>query len=134
LRIVINKCYGGFGLSPKAVMEYAKLKGITLYPHEDGLTTHYTTIPWEEYKKLEEGDTEKPIKPGRFNNSNSYYFSPRNIPRDDPALIQVVGTLGEDSYGFAADLQIVKIPDGIEWEVEEYDGLEWIAEKHRTWR
>ena len=29
--IVINKCYGGFGLSHKAIMRYAELKGFELY-------------------------------------------------------------------------------------------------------
>jgi hypothetical protein len=28
---------------------------------------------------------------------------------------------------------VVEIPDGIEWSIQEYDGLEWVAEKHRTW-
>jgi hypothetical protein len=28
---------------------------------------------------------------------------------------------------------VIEIPDDVEWEVEEYDGLEWVAEKHRTW-
>ena len=35
--------------------------------------------------------------------------------------------------GKHATLKIVKIPDGVEWEIEEYDGREWISEKHRTW-
>lgn len=30
MKLVINKCYGGFGLSKKAIEEYAKTKGITL--------------------------------------------------------------------------------------------------------
>ena len=32
-----------------------------------------------------------------------------------------------------AELKIVDIPDGVNWEVEEYDGNEWIAETHRRW-
>ncbi len=31
-------------------------------------------------------------------------------------------------------MQIVEIPDDVDWEVMEYDGMEHIAEKHRTWR
>ena len=32
-----------------------------------------------------------------------------------------------------AELAIVEIPDGIEWEIDDYDGIETIAETHRTW-
>jgi hypothetical protein len=28
----------------------------------------------------------------------------------------------------------VDIPDDVKWEIEEYDGNEWVAEVHRTWR
>jgi hypothetical protein len=28
---------------------------------------------------------------------------------------------------------VVEIPDDVNWQVEEYDGMEHIAEKHRTW-
>ena len=56
-----------------------------------------------------------------------------NIPRDDPILIQVVEELGEASWGSAAELKIVDIPDDVEWEIEDYDGQEWVSEVHRTW-
>ena len=32
-----------------------------------------------------------------------------------------------------SELEIIEIPDDIEFTIEEYDGAEWIAEKHRTW-
>jgi hypothetical protein len=56
------------------------------------------------------------------------------IERNDPALIQVVEELGEKSFGQHAKLSIVEIPDGVSWTIEEYDGSEWVAEEHRTWR
>ena len=37
-----------------------------------------------------------------------------------------------DTYG-NANLKMVEIPDDVEWEIADYDGKEWVAEKHRTW-
>jgi hypothetical protein len=34
MKIAINRCYGGFGISEEAVMLYAKKKGLTLYGYE----------------------------------------------------------------------------------------------------
>jgi len=48
-------------------------------------------------------------------------------------LVEVVEKLGKAAYGFAANLKIVEIPEDVDWCIEENDGLEWVAEKHRTW-
>ena len=60
-------------------------------------------------------------------------FYDRDIPRDDPILIKVIQELGDAADGFVADLKIVDIPDDVDWYIEEYDGNEWVAERHRTW-
>jgi hypothetical protein len=57
-----------------------------------------------------------------------------DLQRDDPALVQTVQELGEAANGQYAKLKVVTIPDDVEWTIEEYDGMEWIAEAHRTWR
>jgi hypothetical protein len=41
--------------------------------------------------------------------------------------------MGEASWGDCAELAVVEIPDGINWHIGEYDGIEHIAENHRTW-
>ena len=56
-----------------------------------------------------------------------------NIARDDPYLVQTVLELGEASHGAHADLKVVEVPADVDWEIDEYDGREWVAEKHRTW-
>ncbi len=56
-----------------------------------------------------------------------------DIKRDDPDLIEVIEELGPMAYGDCAELKIVKIPDDVEWGIEEYDGIEWVSELHRTW-
>ena len=57
-----------------------------------------------------------------------------NIKRDDPRLIKAVEKLKDKANGMSAELKVVKIPDDVEWEIDQYDGLEKIDEKHRSWR
>jgi len=61
--------------------------------------------------------------------AESCYF----LDREDPALIQAVEELSGNAEDSRPNLKVVEIPDGVEYEIAEYDGLEWIAEKHRTW-
>lgn len=111
MKIVLNSCYGGFSLSEEAVLKYAQKKGIKLVQNK------------EEYFK--------PFYKDEIKVEN--YFSEREIPRDDFDLIETVEELGEKANGVYAELRIVTIPDDVDWEIEEYDGKEWISEKHRTW-
>jgi len=30
-------------------------------------------------------------------------------------------------------LKIVEIPAAVKWQIDEYDGWEWVAEVHRRW-
>ena len=91
--VVINTCYGGFGLSERAVRDYKNMAGIT-------------DPKWYD----------------------------RDIPRDDPYLIKIVRDLGMTANGAHANLKIVEVPPDVEWQIEEYDGNEWVAEKHRIWQ
>lgn len=72
-----------------------------------------------------------------LNGSDKKNIFSRDIPRDDPMLVQVIQTLGEQaSSGSFAKLRIVQIPDDIPadgWTIQDYDGIEWVAEKHRVW-
>lgn len=49
------------------------------------------------------------------------------VKRDDWILIKSIKDFPCD------DISIVEIPGDIEWTIEEYDGIEWVEEKHRTW-
>jgi len=92
MKVVINKCHGGFGLSEEAENKYKELAGI----------------------------------------SDPNLYS-RIIARNDEHLIAVVELMGSGAWGKYAELKIVEVPDDIKWYIEEYDGLEWVAETHRTW-
>jgi hypothetical protein len=58
-----------------------------------------------------------------------------HVSRDDPVLISIIESVGvERAGGGSTRLKIVEIPDDVsEWEIMDYDGTEWVAEKHRTW-
>lgn len=92
VKVVINRDFGGFGLSDEAEALYKERKGIT---------------------------------------DPDWYYS--QIPRDCPVLVRIVEEMGEAADGRYATLKIVEIPDDADWYVEEYDGSEWVAERHRTW-
>jgi len=111
MKVVINTDWGGFGLSDDAIRRYAELKGITLVEetNEYGITFYVDQI------------------------NDESYFEAHDFDRTDPALIQVVEEMGDASFGWAAKLKIVEIPDGVDWYVSDYDGVEHIAERHRTW-
>ena len=142
VHVVVNRGYGGFGLSDKATRLYAKKKGITLYSNEDkyGLI-HYYTVPVEEYEALSR-DADLLRKEWGFDDPrvrdlqqkiSSVYFYVRDFDRDDSALVDVVRELGEDAAGEFAELEIVEIPDDVDWFIDEYDGVETIRERHRSW-
>ncbi len=56
-----------------------------------------------------------------------------NEVRADKDLIEVIEKLGEKANGMLSKISITEIPDGVEWEIDDYDGMEHVAEKHRTW-
>jgi hypothetical protein len=129
MKIIINRCYGGYGLSEKAVMMYAKLKGLTLYPDSDDCITHYYTIPVDQFRRME-----KEVKRQDYMELNKYsFYPPGDISRSDPLLVQVVEELGREANDNFAELKIIDIPDDLEYEIDVYDGMETIRECHRSW-
>ena len=137
MKIVINRCYGGFGLSHEGMMRYAELKGMTLYPEPGQYgTTIYWTVPKEE--RLEDHDAKwetLALEQKKAINAEMARCTlyANEIKRDDSALVQTVEELGEKADDDYAELKIVEIPDDVEWELNEYDGIEHIAEVHRRW-
>jgi hypothetical protein len=131
MKVVINKCFGGFGLSPIAIEEYLKRKGKKVFFYKQtkygfqGGEEEYTRTPVENVTGLHFYT----LLPG----GNDIWFSDSDIKRGDKDLIAVVEEMGEKANGECAELSIVEIPDGIEYEIDEYDGLETVEEKHRTW-
>ena len=86
MKIVINTCYGCYGLSKKA---------------QEILGTNC-----------------------EFEYAND---------RTNPNLVKCVEELGTDASGIYAELQVIEIPDDIDYYIDDYDGAEWVSEVHRIW-
>ena len=55
------------------------------------------------------------------------------IPRDEPALVEIVEREVANGNSEIEALRVIEIPDDVKWQIREYDGSEWVAEVHRTW-
>jgi hypothetical protein len=53
----------------------------------------------------------------------------RQMPRDDPRLVQYVEKFGAD---YDSCLRVMEIPDDVNWYIDDYDGYETVREG-RTW-
>jgi hypothetical protein len=91
VKVVVNRCYGGFGLSKKAYDEIG--------------------LKWDGY---------------------GYHYS-EDFKRTDPTLVAIVEKLGEEASGLLSKLVVVEVPDDVDWEIDEYDGMERVRERSREW-
>jgi hypothetical protein len=143
-KIVINDQHGGFDLSHEAVMLYLEMIGQDVWPEEPKdfasiVGPTYWLVPPDSPRMIGTPDNWHGMSLQERAAHNAAYdqqiFSPREIPRDDPYLVQVVEQLGgKDASGRFATLKVVTIPADVQWQIEEYDGSEWVAEQHRIWR
>lgn len=141
MKVVINNCFGGFGLSKKGIAEYCKLIGKPVYFYEQKKYRFQDGV--DEYVKVDLGDKKDSFLTYSLHtdlgeNFNEFpdsaeWFHDSEIPREDKNLVGVVEKLGKMANGKCASLKIVEIPDGTQYEISEYDGNEHIAEKHKTW-
>lgn len=90
MQLVINRCFGGFGLSDAAAAAL-KAQGC-------GHEHHH-------------GDAE----------------------RSCPALVATVHALGKGANGGFAKLEVVEVPDGITYRIDDYDGMERVIESGHEW-
>lgn len=110
MKVVINNDYGGFGLSDLAMQLYLTRKELP-----------YHMVKKSFYTSFHKPEDEEAV----------YYEC--DFDRNDPVLVAVVEELGVEANGKYASLKVVDVPDDVEWDIGEYDGREWVAEKHRTW-
>jgi hypothetical protein len=120
MKVVINRCFGGFGLSDQAFELFMTKKGI-----------EFDKVPSKHSFRSEKSDYY--IKGHAGEDEHFLYYFDLCQDRSDPMLVEVVEELGDKANGWAAELFIVEIPDDVKWHIHEYDGIEHVAEDHRTW-
>lgn len=110
MKIVINKCFGGFSISRDAAILMA----------DNGC---------ERAKK----ELEESKKDGNFYGYGYVDGMDGEYDRESEHLVLAVETLKERANGSSADLKVVEIPDGVDYYIDYYDGVESIHENHRSW-
>lgn len=142
MKIVINDTYGGFSLSPLAIKKYLRSKEKEAYFYDmqfqdrDVVYTKKENFTGKELFLTcftKDFGTRFKDKDITATEHRVYSFKERDIDRTDEDLIKVVEELKEKANTMCSELKIIDIPDDVDWEIEEYDGAEWVSEKHRTW-
>lgn len=135
MKVVVNRCFGGFNLSNKALLELIKRN--SKYVEKMDVNNYFKDKD-EILRDFVEFDVE--YKQHRYLNmllKDSYLYMIKDKYlenfRSDPDLINIIEDLGEKSFGKYANLEIVMIPDDIKWYIDDYDGRETIREEHRSW-
>lgn len=146
MEIVVNKCYGGFGISNEALkmlveMNAKCIDSFTPKSYYGGDNEKNPRHDWEEKWNEDYAKYFTEMGGGFYGHSwyaliykdGKLYDLDRNEHRTDKDLITVIRKLKDKANGAHAELEIVEIPDGVDWEIDEYDGIESIHEKHRSW-
>ena len=147
MKIVLNKKYGGFGLSIATMKLYLNKKGIKCYVYykKDGFENDKSIWYREDNEKAKElydykngfytlknidWGLEKVLDVSRTSveDHSEFYestFTPK-IDRTDKDLIEIIETLGESASRETSRLKIVEIPDDVYYFIDDYDGIESI--------
>lgn len=113
MKVVINRCYGGFSISRLAV---------------------------ETMRDLGDAESKAEVLKGEtypYGRKEDYDYGGygRGIRRDNQILVSVVEKLGDHANGSCANLKVVEIPDGVQWEIDDHYGMEKVVESgRREWR
>lgn len=141
MKIVINKCYGGFGLSDAAyekLIEYGVPVRAYVEERREENTGLYSPEPSNDGEIIFDDqlrpDPSKISGAVRRLRGTRYWDTWTRRNRTHALIVRVVEELGSQAAsGPLAELKIVEVPDGIEWEIDEYDGIEKVAQVHQTW-
>jgi hypothetical protein len=143
MNVIINACYGGFGLSTLAVIKYYEAKGIKVFPYQSGyMNNNKELIPIHEDAVLLGNNnysysvdiyrTDKAHKLDKRRREEFFIYIDYDLKRHDETLVQIVQELGKNANSSCANLQVVEIADGLDYTIDEYDGFESITTQFKV--
>ena len=133
MQIVLNECFGGFGLSNLAIYELINRGSPTISTKSIfEYTGEYHTLDefFRHYKSIYRNDSVIDIgeykaykySEGLYKDDQVFYFNDTPTNRTDNILVEVVKELGEKSWGLVAQLYIISCPSY--FKISDYDGME----------
>ncbi|KGL45707.1 hypothetical protein BMT55_16720 [Listeria newyorkensis] len=140
MKLVVNRCYGGYGLSSKAILRVLELKGETVFAYVQmdknlereaenlkAIDKDYKEGFWdniyyfrEPLDLCENGDIS--FDELRYKNEIDVDFD-----REDKDLVQIVEELDAEASTNLSELEVLEIPDNHEYYIDDYDGVERIV-------
>lgn len=149
-KVIINKCFGGYGFEPFTIQKYAEAKGAQLfwytrdYTYDAGrLKEKWNRTTIDEIEKqgglrmgnwplIEDmGDSFIFEWEGEMFDRLVYQLPTNGESRTDPVLIDIIEKYGDKNRHGCHAPTVIEVPDGVEWVVDEYDGMESLHEAHR---
>jgi len=138
MKIVINVCFGGFGISDAGYEQLIKW-GVPVRKHIpekcDPKNHRYLPEPANDGEVIFDRSLNDNTQANRDTQRlcGRYWEKWLSDNRTHPMLVRLVEEIGNKVNGIYAKLKVIEIPDDIDWEINEYDGNESIEEKHRSW-
>lgn len=147
MKVVLNRCHGGFGLSPLAMLKAFEAGSPIIEVHT--VETYYGSPEAAAKAARDYAELEESLDLPDYPDVRHRFPSALELPdgrlltvacsvwdeklRQCPKLAQVIEMLGSLANTDYSRLRVVEIPDGIEFDIYEVDGMESIHERHRIW-
>lgn len=140
VKVAINGCYGGFGLSREARVEFVVLKAIKdgKYTREQVEPIAKLIVKREDWKCKDKSLIDEKLKmldqdivvflESLYKDANNIIYGEDEHLRSDPELIATIEALGSKANGTCAVIVIKEIPSEYKdcYTIKEYDGAECV--------